>query len=161
MATRNLHRLHDYILQIQFLPCLSAPRKTAQPCGFAGICCNLASAAFSKTGISVSGKPQNCPHCGEMWLGWCGKAPAVSPAHFSARRKPSEIPAKPLKIAGAAIRTLLRFHLPTHRLTGSNARLLPALPASAAHGDAQWRSRPDRAGAGCAAPAAFSFCSRS
>lgn len=42
--------------------------------------------------------------------------------------------------------------LPAQRLTGANAELLPAMPASAAHGDAQRRSRPDKAAAGCAAP---------
>ena len=86
-----------------------------------------------------------------MWLGWCGKAPGVSPAHFSARRKPSGIRPKPLQIARAAIVTLPRSCLPTRWLTRANAGFPPALPASAAHGDAQRRSRPDRAGAGCAA----------
>ena len=118
---------------------------------------------------------QNCPHISGLRAaraagGWPPKrlpagrcagrsgrggaltTPSLSPAHFSARRNPSKIRPKPLKIVGAAIVTLLRSRERTQRLTGANAGLLPALPASAAHGDAQRRSRPDRAGAGCAAP---------
>lgn len=41
------------------------PRKPRN-IGFAGVFCILASAVFLKTGISVSGKPQNCPHSGSQ-----------------------------------------------------------------------------------------------
>ena len=120
------------------------PSQTVQPCGFAGISCFLASMVFLKTEISVREsppklpahlRPKSRPHCGrlasetpacgqvcgKMWLGWRGKAPALSPAHLSAHRNPSEIRPKPFRIAGAATVTLPRSCERTQRLTGANA----------------------------------------
>ena len=66
--------------------------------------------------------PQNCPHCGQKWAGRASvPTPALYPAHFSVRRKPSGIRPKPLQTAGAAIVTLPRSCLPTQRLTAAHS----------------------------------------
>lgn len=157
MTARNLHRLHDNILQIQFLPyswyVSPANRAAMRVCGdFLSISVsglsengNQRQRKLSETARTVgrsgsAGAEKRQPFILPIFR--CAESPPESAQNRSKQPGPLSLPS----------RAPVCPHSGSQRLTGANAELLPAMPASAAHGDAQRRSRPDKAVAGCAAP---------